>query len=152
MVLDCIVGAPREELGDLSPTVPESFVSLENFPVLLIAPRILVDVGIEVVVPALAALLSDAAGEVTSNERPLLRAVLAHERDDLEILFGGPWPLDQRRFQDFLPSVEALLGVGWGWGGAGWGEVGWSGVEWSGVEWSGVEWSGVEWSGVGYEG
>ena len=76
-------------LGDLCPSVAEDLVGLEDGAVLEVRPGRLADVRIEVVVPSLAALLPDASGQVRRDERPALRAVLAHETQDSGILLLG---------------------------------------------------------------
>ena len=60
------------------------------------------------VVPSLAALLSDAAGKLMRDFGPLLRAKLADELDDLIVLLLGPRALDELGVEDLLPAVEAL--------------------------------------------
>lgn len=51
MVLDIVVSATWEELGDLGPLIAELIVELDDLAVLLISPLVLLDVGVEVVVP-----------------------------------------------------------------------------------------------------
>lgn len=55
-------------------------------PVLLFAPGRLVDIGVQVVVPALPALLANASRQLLRDLRPLLRADLAHQVDDCLVL------------------------------------------------------------------
>lgn len=52
MVLDVVVGAAREFLRDLRPAVPVGLVQLQDEHVLLPGPLVLLDVGIQVVVPS----------------------------------------------------------------------------------------------------
>lgn len=61
MVLDRVVGAPRKQLGNLGPLVAERGVCVENETVFLRRPRILLDSGVKMVVPPLAALLANAS-------------------------------------------------------------------------------------------
>lgn len=61
MILDGVVSASVEVLGDLGPPVAEGLVGQEEQPLLVVAPVLLLDVGVEVVVPSLAALLADAS-------------------------------------------------------------------------------------------
>ncbi len=56
--LNGVVRAAREHLGDLGPAVPELRVRLEEQVLLLLRPRLLLDVRVQLVVPALAALRS----------------------------------------------------------------------------------------------
>ena len=48
-------------------------------PVLIFGPGTLVDMGVEMVVPALAALLAYASGQVLGDKGPLLGSVLLHQ-------------------------------------------------------------------------
>lgn len=61
MIFDGVVSAAIEVFGDLGPAVSECFVGEEEKPFFVIAPVLLLDVGIQMVVPALAALLADSA-------------------------------------------------------------------------------------------
>lgn len=58
-------------------------MGLTDDAVLLLGPAGLLHLGVEVVVPALTTLLSQPALQVLGNQRPLLRAVLLHQLDDL---------------------------------------------------------------------
>ena len=60
------------------------------------------------VVPALAALLADAARELLRNLGPLLSAQLADEFDDLGILLRRPRAFDELGVENLLPAVQAL--------------------------------------------
>ena len=103
-----------KELGDLGPLVAKIDVAVQNGPVLLDAPGLLADVGVEMVVPPLPALLPDPSREVGSDQRPLLGPVLLHQLHDLGILVLGPGSLDQGGLEDLLPAVQALhLGTAW---------------------------------------
>mmetsp|Transcript_47604 Transcript_47604/g.114278 ORF Transcript_47604/g.114278 Transcript_47604/m.114278 type:complete len:306 (+) Transcript_47604:1197-2114(+) len=108
VILDGVVGAPDERLGNLRPPVAELVVRDDELAVLLARPLLALDLGVEVVVPSLAALLSDAAGKLLRDFGPLLRAELADELDDLVVLLLGPRPLDELGVEDLLPAVEAL--------------------------------------------
>jgi len=57
------------------------------------------------VVPALTALLSDAAWEVLGNHGPLLWSIDVDELLELLVLLFGPGPLVEFRVQDLLPAV-----------------------------------------------
>ena len=58
VVLDGVVAAAGQVLGDLGPAVAHAGVQLVEELVLLLGPRRLLDLGVEVVVPALAALFA----------------------------------------------------------------------------------------------
>jgi hypothetical protein len=70
--------------------------------VLLLAPALLLDAGVELVVPALAALLAGPPGEVRRDERPAPRAVLPHEGRDHVVLLLGPRPLHRHLLRPLL--------------------------------------------------
>ena len=53
----------------------------------------LVDIGVEVVVPALATLLPDPTGQVTRDGAPLLRAETSDKLDNFGVLVGSPGAL-----------------------------------------------------------
>mmetsp|Transcript_3158 Transcript_3158/g.9795 ORF Transcript_3158/g.9795 Transcript_3158/m.9795 type:complete len:215 (-) Transcript_3158:225-869(-) len=108
VVLDGVVRAPRQQLGDLRPLVAVRLVRFHENAVLLLAPAVALDVRVEVVVPALAALLANAARQVTRNHAPLLGAMLQHQAQDLVVLLLRPRPLDEVRVEHLLPAVQAL--------------------------------------------
>ena len=60
MVLDGIVGATRQALGNLSPLVPEQLLCLIDDPLFFFGPWVLLDGWIEVIEPSRAALLTGA--------------------------------------------------------------------------------------------
>lgn len=74
---------PRQHLGNLGPAVAQHLVGLPDDAVLLLGPAGLLHLGIEVVVPALTALLPQPALQVLGDQRPLLRAVLLNQLNDL---------------------------------------------------------------------
>jgi len=108
VVFDGVVGATDERLGNLGPPVAELVVGEDQLAVLVAAPLLALDLGVEVVVPALAALLADAARELLRNLGPLLSAQLADELDDLGILLRRPRAFDELGVENLLPAVQAL--------------------------------------------
>ena len=48
---------PRQQLGNLRPTIPQDLVGLKNDAILLLCPRGLLHLRVQVVMPALPALL-----------------------------------------------------------------------------------------------
>lgn len=133
----CSTSPARQHLGNLGPAVAQHFVGLADDAVLLLRPAGLLHLGVEVVVPALPALLPQPALQVLGDERPLLRAILLNQLNDLEraavkksaepgpaasanpapsttvayllVFLFGPWPLDQVWIQDPQPPILALL-------------------------------------------
>ena len=94
MVLDVVVRSSRKPLGDLGPLVTEFFVRLAHDVFLILRPVSLVDVRVQVVVPALAALLARATrniidlAQAVGDERPALGAVLTdHGADGVVLCF-----------------------------------------------------------------
>ena len=67
MVLDRVVGAAFEDLGDLCPLVADDAVHQEEDPLLLFVPVDLLYAGVEMVVPALATLFAHATIEMLRN-------------------------------------------------------------------------------------
>lgn len=59
VVLYRVVSAAVEVLGHLGPAVAEALVGQEEEPLLEVLPVVLLDVGVEMVVPAFPALLAD---------------------------------------------------------------------------------------------
>ena len=109
VVLDGVVRAAGQVLGYLGPSIAHAHVQVDEERVLVVGPRRLLDVRIEVVVPALATLFAQAAAQVLGDERPALGAVLAYQVDHLGVLLLGPRALDEVRVEDLLPALLALV-------------------------------------------
>jgi hypothetical protein len=60
MILDVIVSAAGEMLGDLGPAIAVLVVERENLVVLVVRPLVFLYVWVQVIVPAFTALFSDA--------------------------------------------------------------------------------------------
>lgn len=73
----------RQQLGDLSPAVAQAFVGLVDDAVLFLGPGGLLYLRVQVVVPTLTALLSDASLQVLSNHRPALGAIFMNQVNHL---------------------------------------------------------------------
>jgi hypothetical protein len=67
----------------------------EQDPLLFLAPLILLDGGVQMIVPSFAALLSDTTFQRTGNMSPLLWSLILHEHQDFLVLFFGPGTLDE---------------------------------------------------------
>lgn len=61
-------------------------MSLDDYPILGLRPRGLLDPRVQVIVPSLPALLADPTLEVSRYQRPLFRAVFIHQLDHFLIL------------------------------------------------------------------
>eukprot|EP00967_Tisochrysis_lutea_P108990 scaffold169168_cov26-Tisochrysis_lutea.AAC.2 len=85
-VLDLVVRAAGDGLGDIGPAITHCAMSIDQSHVLLLSPLTLVDCRVEVIVPALAALLARALREGGSDNGPGLVAVLPHKLDDDGVL------------------------------------------------------------------
>jgi hypothetical protein len=108
VILDGVVGATFKHLGYLCPLVAVVSVHQIEDPLFLSAPADLLDLRIQVIVPALTALLSDPPREVLCDQSPLLGTVFVYKVKDHAILLLGPGTLDEAGVQNFLPPMEAL--------------------------------------------
>ena len=71
-----VVGPARKILGDLGPAIAELLVRVDDGLVLLRRPFVLLDVRVQVIVPALAALLTNAPGKCLCDVAPVFSAEL----------------------------------------------------------------------------
>jgi hypothetical protein len=83
-------------------------VRIREGAVFLLCPFTFVDVWIQVIVPTLPALFPQPSLELPRNKGPFLIAVLLNEPDNRRIFLWRPRTFYEARFQDFLPSVQAL--------------------------------------------
>lgn len=93
VVLDRVVGATFENLGNLCPLVVDDAVHEEKNPLFLFIPVNFLNSRVEVVVPTLSALLAHAAIQVLGNQGPLLGSICNDELQDAPVLFGSPGAL-----------------------------------------------------------
>jgi len=108
VVLNRVVRAPRKEERDVRSLVSIQAVAEEENPLLVGAPLLLVDIWVQVVVPALAALLPDPIGQMLSDEGPLLRTVLLHQPNYQVVLLFGPGDLPKQQLALGLLAELAL--------------------------------------------
>jgi hypothetical protein len=106
-VLDGVFGAAREKVRDLAPAVAEARLLALEDGVLLGRPGRLVDVRVQVVEVALAALLADAPRDAVRDLAPLADSLLEALHDRL-VLLKRPGALHEPGAQHFLPAVQAL--------------------------------------------
>lgn len=95
MVLDSIICATVEDLGDLSPLVAHASMIEVEEELLLQAPCDLLDVGIQMVVPSLSTLLSNPPRKLLGDLSPFLGAVQLDELKDKQVLFLCPGTLHE---------------------------------------------------------
>ena len=95
MVLDGVVGASGQHLGHFGPLVAVGGVREEQDPLLVRHPLDLEDAGVEVVVPAFAALLAQPPLHELGDEGPPLRPVLLHQFPHQVVLLLRPGLLPQ---------------------------------------------------------
>lgn len=62
-------------------------MSFDNNLVLVFCPFLLADVRVQVIMPALTALLANASWQVLRNETPVLRAIILHKPQHQLIFF-----------------------------------------------------------------
>mmetsp|Transcript_13798 Transcript_13798/g.44110 ORF Transcript_13798/g.44110 Transcript_13798/m.44110 type:complete len:260 (-) Transcript_13798:713-1492(-) len=112
VVLHIVVGAARKELGNERPFVTVLFVGLRGDRLLLWRPRRFLQSRVEVVVPPLAALLSEPVLQVRCNDaRPIARPILLYHFLELFVLVHGPaaFALEHPRVQDIFPLLHAII-------------------------------------------
>ena len=78
MIFDVVIGATLEMLGNFRPSVAVLLMKSEDFLIFFLSPLVLLYVGVEVIVPALSALLPYTAWQELSDLRPILGPVLLH--------------------------------------------------------------------------
>ena len=94
MVLDRVVSPAFQELGNLGPLVLILPIRNEENELLLLSPVVLLYPWVQVVVPALPALLANPTRQEVSDVSPLLRTSLMDQLHHKRVLLLGPWPLD----------------------------------------------------------
>ena len=78
MIFNVVVGSTIQILRDLRPSIPVLQMKVKYLLVFFFGPTIFFDVWIQVVVPALSALLADSAFEIVCNLAPVLGAIHLH--------------------------------------------------------------------------
>lgn len=108
MILNGVVSAAFKHLSNLGPLVAVVAVHQVEDPLLLATPPDFLDLGIQMIVPPLTTLLSNAPWEVLRNQSPLLGPVLVDQVKHHAVFFFGPRALDETGVEHLLPSVKAL--------------------------------------------
>lgn len=113
-ILNRIVCPPFQTFCNLGPFVPQLCMQLGNLLILLVSPLTLVYVRVEMIVPTFPALFAQSPLELPRDEAPLLLTVDLHQLHNCGILLRGPRTFDQPRFEDLLPTMQALhVGPTW---------------------------------------
>lgn len=90
MILNRVVSASRKHLSHFSPLVAVGRVRQKQNPLLVRHPLHLQNTRIEMIVPTLAALLTEPSLDKLGNERPSLRTVLFDQFTDEVVLLLSP--------------------------------------------------------------
>lgn len=106
VILDRIVRSSREQFCDLSPSVSKPSMFPQDCVVLFGAPRILSDVRVQVVVPALSALFPNPTRQALCDLRPLFGSKFFDKLDNFLIIFFSPRPFDNTFLWGFCPSFH----------------------------------------------
>ena len=113
-ILDIVVDPPRHELLNLDPLVLVHLVQLHQLEVLCHSPFLLVQVGIDVVIPALSALLPDPPREKSGDFLPLFEAELGYFLPEDHVFLRRPVSFDLLNsavfsvVSELQPPVHAL--------------------------------------------
>jgi hypothetical protein len=94
--------------GDLSPLVSVLLVGLDDHLVFLVCPLLFLDVGVQMVVPALPALFADPAWQLLADLAPVFGPFILDHPHELGILFVSPRSFHKVRIEHRLPPVQAL--------------------------------------------
>lgn len=90
------------------------FVEVEEFVLLVVVPGLLVDCGVEVVVPAFAALLAGALGDrvvllqLAGDLRPVVQPELPHQLADRLVFLPTPSPTSQLHDCLFISNLYKI--------------------------------------------
>jgi len=108
VILNCVVCAAFQTMGDLSPLVFVDLVFDEKNELLFLGPLNLLDHRIEMVVPAFTALLANSAREFVGNFGPLLGSLQLYKHQNELVLVFGPRTFDKLGVENFLPTMQTL--------------------------------------------
>ena len=108
VVLDRVVRATFEGLGNFSPLVLLEVVLCVKNELFFETPLVFLDSRVQVIVPSLPTLLADATRQVLCDRGPFLSPSGLDKRQDKLIFLFTPRSLDQLWVEYLLPSMEAL--------------------------------------------
>mmetsp|Transcript_33149 Transcript_33149/g.107211 ORF Transcript_33149/g.107211 Transcript_33149/m.107211 type:complete len:237 (-) Transcript_33149:10-720(-) len=108
VVLNRVVCPARKQLCNLGPLVAKLLLPLQQDLIFLRSPLALRQVGVELVVPALAALLAVAVGHLLRDLRPLLRPFELDQHPQVLVLVLRPWLAVAVRLRVVLLAHQSL--------------------------------------------
>lgn len=79
MVLDGVLSAAWNALGNVCPAIPQLLVNLYQQLLFVLSPSVPLDVRPQLVVPSLSALLANPPRKVSGNSTPVTFATLFHQ-------------------------------------------------------------------------
>lgn len=93
VVLDGVVAAADQDICDFCPPIMNGLLKYVQNPIFLDAPGAFLEQRVQLVVPALSALLARAFGHFLGDQLPLVRAELSDDFDHEIVLLIVPGPL-----------------------------------------------------------
>lgn len=109
MVFDSVVSPAFKDAGDVGPLVCLVAIEQVEDPLFFAGPgRTSLDHRVQVVVPALPALLADATRQMVGNFGPKMRSVYADQVQKKSVLDVSPGSLYQVGVEYLLPPMQAL--------------------------------------------
>jgi hypothetical protein len=107
-IFNVIIRSSWEVFGDLGPFISKFLVRLNNGSIFLLGPLILLDVGVQMIVPPLPALLAYPARKCLGDVAPIFSPEFHNIFRELFILFLAPRAFNHGWIQNFLPTMQAL--------------------------------------------
>ena len=107
MIFNGVVGATIKDFRNFGPLVVQGSVFQKENPLFFFAPANFLYLWIQMVVPALSALLSSPVLQMLGYLGPLFRSVLLYELKDLPVFSFRPRPLDYQ-FLLTLPPHHSI--------------------------------------------
>jgi hypothetical protein len=100
--------ATGQTLRNFVPAVADALMEIGDYRILLCSPSLAAHVPVEILDPAVTALLTNAPWEKLGALRPARPAFTGNKINDCLVLFAGPWPFHQCRVKSFSPSLANL--------------------------------------------
>ena len=105
MILDVIICTSFEMLGYFGPPITVLDVEVENFLVFFIRPFVLLNIRIQMVMPAFSALLSNSARQELSDFAPVLGTVFLDTINQHTVFRVKPRPFNHLWIEYLLPTM-----------------------------------------------